>query len=841
MKATIFKCGYRVIEGRLYFRIQGRSEDGSHIDKLVSGTKSYFYIDKHEADKIPSVQQIIGSEPGPIAMDGRETIRVYTRYPFEVPQARSNFRWSGEADIVYTTRVRVDHGLMHVDLPDTNAIIPITSIRNLETPPNIQPRKLYIDIEVDDSKGFPRATDPIHPITAISFYDSYKKQYGVIHTSDTDVKASALPQHFPREITEPIKVFQRMTEKDLLGALGDLLQKVEPDVIVAWNGYNFDYPYLGERTKRVMATQAPGNPDLQRVVDTFGELGRDTKWRSGDQAAMVDAMVVFQKREMKQRSWALQNVAIDLLGFGKVERPLTVSQLQAKDPEKWAAYCAWDTHLLRLIEEKQSLVNYIFKVARLARIDPEDCEYESRIVDGALMVTARKSGQPRMCLPTKTRGAIEKDARGALTLPPIVGMHEGVTGFDTEQEYPKLMVTFNISPDTRTEEDGPGVRTLPTGGKYRTDRMGLLPEMLLGMIQFRDGIKAQMRASTPGSPEYLDYETEVRATKFFINATAGVIKSSHWRGYNPDVFGDITAMAREQLTLNRDTLQDTAWLQPFIGDGAKGQVISGDTDSCFVKFWKGDAQIVDIDVLNDLSHRIRDALNRSYIAWARKYGAETNYTSVGVEGIFGKLRTLPLTGGKAGAKKRYFGRYDIKDGKDVRHLPVDEKVRLKIAGVEFKRFNNAPVTGTLTLEVMKALMEGAATTVVLAAIERVTKAALAGELDEELLVRCKMGRADFDQYESKQPFARAMENWHHLTNRPVNDGDEFHWAWLSDRETGHNLMAIPLSMTVAEANRLGFRINIDRPKMVEQTITKQVVKVFPEIAGGPSTMSEDEF
>lgn len=888
MEGTIFKLGYRNIDNRLYVHALGRATDGSKIDKQISGTRPYFYIDQSQADVIPRVTQIVASEPGPVSMLGNKTIRVYTRFPYEVPIARKEFRWTAEADIVYTTRERVDHGLIHVGFPDGAAVVPIGQVRRLPTPPLVKPRVLTIDIEVDDSKGFPRATDPDHPITAISFHDNYQNQYGLLHSNDVDIKPLAFHQHFPRPITDEIRVFQRLVERDLLAAFGSVLQRVQPDVITAWNGYKFDYPYLGERTARVMSRD-PNNPDLQRVIDTVGRLGQhDRKWRSGNLTATVDSMVVFQKREMKQRSWGLQNVAMDLLGYGKVERPLTVSQLQKTDPEKWGAYGVWDTSLVVRIDAKQRLVNYIHKVAWLAGVDPEDCLYEGRIVDGRALMTARKHGTPRICLPTKLKDAEEEDARGALTLPPVVGMHIGVVGFDFKQEYPNLQMTFNISTETRVEPSDMGKPTTPptrsivwgsnspscrhewandhcdgctaTRSHYRTDVVGILPETLVDMVAFRNVAKGAMASQTPGTEEYAEAETEARAIKFFVNAVAGVIKSKFSRYYSPDVFGDITGMAREQLTVKKRLLEAVDWvtevLRGFIervkgtkrGSRIVGQVLYGDTDSTFAKFFflqdvtNDWTQITDTDELNEIAKLIQPALNKEYDAWAKANGAEKNYTEDGIEGVFSRMRLLPLAGNSgAGAKKRYFACYDIKDGKDVRRLPIDEKVRLKIAGVEFKRFNNATVTSTVTLAVMKGLMEGATVEQIVGGVEAVERAALKGEIDDELLVRCKMGKPNFDAYASKQPFVRAMMAWNQITGREVNDGDEFHWAYLSERFRGHNVVAIPLSMTLDEARRQGFDLKLDRPRMIEQTITQQVRKVFPEIDAGPDTASEDDF
>lgn len=526
-QGTIYKIHYSVdTGGRLLVRLLGRDTAGQRINRAISGCVPYFYIESALANVARTYPEVVSVEPGPKATDGSLTARVNVQYPFQVPEVKKRFGRTWEADVIFANRVRIDHNLTHVTVPGQPGVLPVETVTPLSEAPAVTPRILDFDIEVDDVDGYAEPENPRNAVTAISLFDSQKKQYGFLYSGpriDPDAVMARLHEEFARApekerdyepTKEQVRFFPCDDERALLGSFGALLQKIEPDVTNTWNGYNYDYPYLSGRVQRL----APSiNNDHRLLYDSFSDDNRSRGW-----FALCDSMAIFRKQEMRQRELSLETVAQELLGFGKVKRPDSVTQMRRDDPVGWAAYAIMDTHLTRRIREVRDLVPWLFSIAFLAGVEAQDCEFNSRIIDGVLFREARASGKVEICLPSKVHeDREEEEARAALVFQPEIGLHQWVGVVDLAQTYPSIERTLNISPETYVPSAIPGqTYDIPGYGSFLREPMGILPRALNKLVSLRGALKEKARLLPPGSMEKKIAETTSQGTKYVVNCAA---------------------------------------------------------------------------------------------------------------------------------------------------------------------------------------------------------------------------------------------------------------------------------------------------------------------------------
>lgn len=886
--ATLFRNIYRVENDRLLVEVLGRDTEGNRVDRILTGTQPYFYVLEEDGPRALTIPGVIGVEPGPPTIGGRKTVRVKVRFPFDVPKVKGNFAWHGEADILYSIRERVDHGLTHAEFPDADGPIPVSLVRPLPGPPPVIPRQLYLDIETNDLGGFGRPDNAFQPMLSVAFYDSYRHSFGVIwwgagldHYDGTlevltQKVIARIREYLPKHVAfdYPLRLFPVPNEMAMLGGFGELLSKVEPDYIGAWNGYEYDYPYMSQRAARMLPSD-PGSEDLRRVFDSF-DIDRPKERYHGGQRnkgryALLDHLVCYKKLKMKQGSNSLEAVAQDVLGFGKIPRPDSVTELRQKDLVGFLAYTLVDVLLDFLVDEKKGLTGFFRGQAEAANIEVQDVPFNSRIVDGALLTEVRVSGAPEYALPSKEFAPrYQRTGRAAVVFDPVVGRFLAVGALDLSGSYPSIEDTLNISPETRGAEGVPAHRLVydgRPGGVYRKFPPGILPRAIRRLRGWRVTEKAKAKSSPVGSQARKDAEGLATGLKYVVNSFTGVLGSSDWRLGSVEMFEDVTGIAREQLKWNRAHIEDSAWLKNLLGESVLAHVIMGDTDSCYFWFeYDGEPPIpiTDPEVVFRFLLKIRDALNTSYAEFFAQFGADTHHTEVEIEGVFAPLRTLPLKGtDDEGAKKRYYGLYAFLGEKDVRNEPFESRV--KYVGIEVKRYNNAPETIAAQKKVIEMDLTLHPAADVVAYVDAEREAILKGERDELLPIPTKLSkeeglygrstrrRKDAETGEmvretievEKPPFVRAIVNYSLLTGRVVTPGDDFRWFYtrgtvsFRDKSEPYREFAIPLRMALDEARAAGFAFDIDRERMVQKVLDGPVEGIYPEVSGSTGNMETE--
>ena len=848
---VIYKIAYSPTgDGKTLVHCYGRDTTGARLDRTLTGIVPRFWVPAKQADRFRNLPEVVSVKPGPPGIMGEETAEVAVHYPLDVPKIRTNATYRWEDDILFSIVARIGHRLTYARFPAGDSTCHVSKVVPLDVPPKVTPRIAYLDIEVAPANegNFGELEEANDPITAVSIYDSMRNQYGCIYVGQpmkvedvlkhTPGKPDNEPGYRPGELEGPLRLFPVANEYELLGSLGMALAQIDPDIVCAWNGLKYDFLYLANRTLKFLSRE-PSNEDLKFIVTTFDEHAR----RNHGRAQCIDPMEVLKKQETKQKSYSLNAVAWDVLGYGKIERLGTVAELQREDPVKWVAYNVTDSMLMKRINAKLSLTNYFCSIAFTNGVEPEDAYFNSRVVDGAMMTEARlETGEPYCVLPSKSRGV--KDVRvgkGAVVFDTITAKHRAVMALDLAQQYPNCLMSLNIGPETRRPIAIPGLTfDLPNGSHYIKQPIGLMARAARRMQALRNEAKRIVAAFAPGTTERDRAETVSTGIKFANNSLVGCLDEPHYRLADVDCFESVTTTSQAQVRWNRDHLESGAWLTKVFDDGHlyTGRVVLGDTDSCYAQLYRDGALVEAYDEVVASGNKLKTALNESYTEFYAAMGCDKHFTEVDFEGVYRVLRCLPLARGEEAAKKRYFGLWEHYKGADVRGL--DYMKRRKISGIEIKRFNVAPITKEVQSRVVELdLYDREAE--ILPYLATVKERSNRGELDYEHMLPAKF--KDPESYKAVQqgkeppPFVRAAMNLVRLLGYPLRPGQDVVWAYitgLSVKGVSHpevKEFALPKGITLEQAREAGVEIRIDRERMYQKNVEDPVASIYPEING----------
>ena len=104
--------------------------------------------------------------------------------------------------------------------------------------------RMYFDIEVEVTDGFPNPDTAPNKITSIAFYEDIMNQY---YCYVLDEKGEIESYEKDDLIVE---VFS--TEEELLQKFFDKYSEIQPTILSGWNTDTFDIPYLYHRTSKVL-------------------------------------------------------------------------------------------------------------------------------------------------------------------------------------------------------------------------------------------------------------------------------------------------------------------------------------------------------------------------------------------------------------------------------------------------------------------------------------------------------------------------------------------------------------------------------------------------------------
>ena len=305
----------------------------------------------------------------------------------------------------------------------------------------------FFDIETYSPDGFPKPEEASHMINVITVYDTVEKMYFTW----------GINKYTPK--SDDVKYTHCKNETELLQKFLDFYCKERPDILSGWASEVFDIPYVINRVRNILGEDATRlfspvhdeimKPIYQRVYR--GNFGKQTSKYVVEGVSMLDYLDVYKTFSLGMKdSYKLDNIAHIELGENKVDIGETnLATLSINDWDKFVDYNIHDVRLLVKLEAKLMYMDLARMLSYIGLTPFNAALGTISTVNGRAIVEARKSDPPRI-IPTFIKGDDRSGKyEGAYVGEPKPGFQENVISFDANSLYPSVMVTLNLSPETK--------------------------------------------------------------------------------------------------------------------------------------------------------------------------------------------------------------------------------------------------------------------------------------------------------------------------------------------------------------------------------------------------------
>jgi DNA polymerase elongation subunit (family B) len=342
------------------------------------------------------------------------------------------------------------------------------------------PKKTYLDIEIkliDDS--FPDPEKARMPVGLISFCNEDNTTYILSILNDDDRPTGLTPDEIVKMETEVNSHFRSITPLDPKDALlfqqdfkikykffeteEELLtfyfHNIVPKLsfVTGWNVTEFDWKYLMNRAKNVK-------------VDSMLKMhSRSTvsKNRIPTHLGVLDYMQVFEKLKPYKvvENYKLDYISNLVLGATKLKHKYSTFFEFQKDTYLFTLYNVVDVILVKLIEDKLSLLDVAYSIANVAQVEANKVFSPVYIAEILMCREFLNKNLKMMKLPWGEKTDENATYEGAYVKKPIPGHYNYVACYDFSSMYPNIQIQFNISPDTYLGKKG---KTKLKGGEIHT-------------------------------------------------------------------------------------------------------------------------------------------------------------------------------------------------------------------------------------------------------------------------------------------------------------------------------------------------------------------------------------
>ena len=607
-------------------------ENGKRKTIIDDSLVPYFYVSETEKDNLKGIRQDSKIYE---AIDGTKLIKVYTTLPEDVPKLRDKYSCTFEADILFPIRYMLDK---------VDSIEPCN------------PKIAFIDLETDNSGRVPKPELAIEPIICATVFSDdifttfvYREDISVGQASD--ILADSLHE---------VRYFR--SEKDLLESLVEFIATEEPDVITGWNSTRFDLPYLINRLKRLSIDYNKLSPMGSVYIRQKDNEIEDVVIKG---VSTVDLYDVYRRfTQNMEESYQLDFIGKKVVGIGKTQSASNIKWMWKNKIEELIAYNSNDCLICVEVDKKLRLFDFLDELRRLCFCNLEDCLTTTRMADSYIL----RLFHNQKVFPTRIHHE-KVEYEGAFVGSWAKGIYENVAVLDLKSLYPSLIVSFNLSPETITENNIYDNDIHINSIRVNQNQKGFLSEVIENLFQERAKYKSLLKKEKIDSENYKVYDSRQYALKTLLNALYGQTAYVGSRIYNAKVAELTTYLGREIIKWSKNFLENLGY-----------QVCYVDTDSCFTQMGGDDTQQVEY---------VLELLNSSYNDFVKQFGIENHI----LEMEFDKVYRKAFFGQ---AKKRYAAHCIWKGGQQTDKLDV--------VGFEIKRSDSSQLSRKLQGQVFDMLL-----------------------------------------------------------------------------------------------------------------------------------------
>ena len=542
-----------------------------------------------------------------------------------------------ESDVPITTRFLVDQ---YTDSDDVS----------------VGHRKLFFDIEVEVTDGFPSVAKADNTITSIALYDDLLHKY---YCFTLDVGNQIENYTKDDEVVEFYK-----TEHELLTRFYQKYSEINPTILSGWNLEFFDIPYLYNRTVKVLGLDVADM--LSPIRDVYYNEYKKKHNIAG--VNVLDYLKLYRKfSPIQQSSYRLDYIGEVEVGMKKVSYEGTLNDLYEKDLQKFVNYNIRDVRILLELDKKLDYIDIARGIAHIGHVPYEDVFMSSRYLEGSILVYLKKMGIVAPNKPPRPKKFSDDKFAGAYVQQPQSGKHDWVYDLDITSMYPSVIRSLNISPETKigkvkgwdaeeflkdnnkktysvTNRNGKKMGNLTetelkdyfnktnvsigsNGVMYRTDKQGLIPALLTKWFNDRVEMRKLVRKfndeGDKDKEEYFDRRQYLQ--KILLNSLYGVLGLPVFRFYDLDNAEATTLTGQSLIKFSKKITNH--FYNKELGTN-KDYVIYIDTDSIFAsavpliqkRFPNQElSETMMTQRISEVCGEVQDYLNTSYDYFSKKF------------------------------------------------------------------------------------------------------------------------------------------------------------------------------------------------------------------------------
>ena len=367
-------------------------------------------------------------------------------------------------------------------------------------------RVFNIDIECPSEKGFPDPDKAEWEINALTIYDNITDKYYVWGLGEFSADDDELKKY---DICSDRIVYKGFTDElSMMKSIVGFWQRNYPVAVTGWNTSTFDLPYMHNRLVRLGLDPNKLSPWGITTIREFELFGRTQQSVNMLGINDLDYLDLYKKnRFITRSSYKLGAIGHIELGRAKVDFAEEAANLRTLHKANWQKYIVYniiDVDLVKKLDDKLGFLDVTFAVAYFAGINFSDVKSPVATWENIMY---RNTINDNIILPPK-KDHDTASYEGGYVKAPQVGKHKWVVSFDLNSLYPHLIMMFNISPETITDnflsavnvdmmtertpyKNDTDLAVAPSGNMFRKDVQGIAGFMMDKLYKERKTIKKE--------------------------------------------------------------------------------------------------------------------------------------------------------------------------------------------------------------------------------------------------------------------------------------------------------------------------------------------------------------
>lgn len=311
---------------------------------------------------------------------------------------------------------------------------------NLESAINTMFWDIEVDFDLSEGNGYPTPENPFGEINSIQLYDATNKVYIMLMPLDMKGQVDL------KDSEHPVEIVYTRNEREMLLDFAEIIEDV--DILSGWFTAGFDTPYIikraeilfGEKKAHTMFCRDGFPVEIREFVNDFGDDKVEYQLVGRKQVDMLELYKKFVPGE--KPNFKLDTIVEIELGENKVDYEDDLGSLYRENPQKFYEYALHDVKLLKMLDEKKSIIQLAVMIAWQSKVLINDVTGTVRPIEAAFTQYCREMGN--YVLPDKKHHEKEK-FEGAIVYETLNGVYGWTSAWDLSSLYPSVMIMLGIS------------------------------------------------------------------------------------------------------------------------------------------------------------------------------------------------------------------------------------------------------------------------------------------------------------------------------------------------------------------------------------------------------------